>query len=203
MDQDLIDVLARSRDLGFLGPGPVEPHVAHALQLVDELDALPAGGGQARVVDLGSGGGIPGLVLARALPSSRWVLLDANERRTAFLAESVVELALEARVSVIRSRAERAGRDATLRGQFDAVVSRSFGAPAVTAECGAPFLTVGGRLFVSEPPTPDPARWPDEGLTELGLTAQSTGSWAVFEQTAPCPEKYPRREGQPGKRPLW
>ena len=65
------------------------------------------------------------------------------------------------RVEVWCGRAERLGRDAHRRGAFDAVVSRGFGAPAITAECAAPFLRVGGQLVVSEPvfhenPNPSP-----------------------------------------------
>jgi 16S rRNA (guanine527-N7)-methyltransferase len=146
-DPALMAVLERSRSLGFLGPGSLRVQVAHALGFADAVRTAPE-----RVLDLGSGGGVPGLVLAAHWASSEVVLLDAAERRCAFLAESVASLGWADRVRVVRSRAEAAGRREDLRGGFDVVVARGFGPPAATAECGAPFLVVGGRLIVSEPP---------------------------------------------------
>ena len=72
-------------------------------------------------------------------------------------------------MTILGAAAEDAGRDAEWRGGFDLVTARSFGAPAVVAECGAPFLRVGGRLVVSEPPSDGPTRWPVEGLAAVGL----------------------------------
>ena len=87
------------------------------------------------------------------------------------------------------------------------VVARSFGAPAVLAECVAPLLAVGGLLVVSEPPGGDGSRWPAGGLAEVGLAALDAvpGPPALFRaaQTVPCPDRYPRRVGIPAKRPLW
>jgi 16S rRNA (guanine527-N7)-methyltransferase len=196
--------LERSREVGFLGPGPVDAHVEHALGFAEVVGAPPTS-----VVDLGSGGGVPGLVLASVWPDTRVVLLDSMERRTAFLSEAVQGLGWHGRVEVVRTRAEVAGRDKSFRGWHDAVVSRSFGAPSVTAECAAPLLRVGGRLVVSEPPEETGERWPSDGLATLGLalqerrTATNRAGYAVLVQEAPCSVKFPRREGVPTKRPLW
>lgn len=197
--------LDRSRDLGFLGPGPVDGHVAHALGFAAVVGAPPA-----CVLDLGSGGGVPGLVLAEQWPTTRFVLLDSSERRTLFLADAVEDLGWADRVRVVRARAEAAGRDPGLRGAFDVVVSRSFGPPPVTAECAAPLLRLGGRLVVSEPPDADAAerRWPEEGLRTLGMArghrVEAAGAgFVVLEQVMSCGDRYPRREGVPSKRPLW
>ena len=56
-----------------------------------------------------------------------------------------------------------------MRESFDVVVARSFGRPAMTAECAAPFLLRGGHLVVSEPPGAVEGRWSAEGLAGLGL----------------------------------
>ena len=122
-------ILERSRRLGFLGPGSVRVHVEHAHGFTRGVDAPPA-----RLLDLGSGGGVPGLVLAVQWTETVTVLLDASERRCAFLTEAVVSLGCGDRVTVVRSRAEQAGRRDDLRGHFDVVVARGFGPPAVTAE---------------------------------------------------------------------
>lgn len=169
--------------------------------------AVAAGEAPSAFVDLGTGGGLPGLVLLAVWPAAHAVLLDSNERRTAFLAKAVTQLGWKDRAAVRRSRAEEAGRDPTLRGQFPLVVSRGFGPPAVVAECAAPLLTVGGRLVVSEPPE-DEDRWPDAPLRTLGLVAEglvvASGSrFQVLRQQEPCPDAYPRRVGVPAKRPRW
>jgi 16S rRNA (guanine527-N7)-methyltransferase len=209
-DTRLIEVLERSRGLGFLGPGSVRVHVDHAAGF-----AAGIGGAPAQFLDLGSGGGVPGLVLARRWPASRAVLLDARERRCGFLREAVRELDLDGRVVVLWARAEEAGHRDYLRGAFDLVAARGFGPPAVTAECGAPFLRVGGMLAVSEPPhdgdagDPEvpPARWPSRGLARLGLAVGPSWTdgfrYQALDQVEPCPERYARNPGVPAKRPLF
>jgi len=210
----LLGVLEESRRLGFLGPGPVIDHVGHAERVLGVLDSLAldavgnAGPGNApRCVDLGSGGGVPGLVLAARRPAWRWLLLDAQQRRTDFLADAVRRLGLGERVEVLRARAEVAGRDTRLRGAHDLVVARSFGAPAVTAECAAPLLALGGSLAVSEPPDGESTdvRWPADGLTRLGLarTGRPRDGWVVLRQEDVLDDRYPRTDGRPAKRPLW
>jgi 16S rRNA (guanine527-N7)-methyltransferase len=201
----LIAELERSRDLGFLGPMPVESHIDHAFGFADPSWTPPTA-----ALDLGSGGGVPGLALATLMwPDTTWVLLDAAERRCTFLREAVERLDLSDRVTVVRERAEVAAREPKLRGSFDLVVARSFGPPAVSAECAAPFLRVGGHLAVSEPPVDaGPERWPAAGLELVGLrrtTASPSARhhFAVFVQDTPCPERYPRRTGLPAKRPLF
>jgi 16S rRNA (guanine527-N7)-methyltransferase len=198
----VLDALAEARELGFLGPGPIEPQVRHALGFAEAVGEAPSA-----LLDLGSGGGLPGLVLLAKWPSTEGVLLDSNERRTDFLGRVVTDLGWGGRVRVVRARAEDAGRDRTLRGQLPLIVSRGFGPPPVVAECAAPLLVVGGRLAVSEPPE-DAARWPAEPLARLGLVFEATvtaehGRFTVLRQASACPEAYPRRIGIPGKRPLW
>lgn len=199
-DGPLLEQLARSRTLGFLGPGAVDDHVRHAQGFLRALEGLSG-----LVVDLGSGGGVPGLVVARARPDLRLVLLDAMAKRCRFLETSVGVLGLQDRVTVVEGRAEDVGRG-PLRASADVVLARSFGSPAVTAECAAPLLRVGGRLIVSEPP--DPAeRWPAAPLADLGLQPSgregSGPTVQVLEQLMPCPDRYPRRVGIPAKRPLF
>ena len=196
-------VLERSRRLGFLGPGSLRVHEQHSAGFAAGLDEPPA-----RLLDLGSGGGVPGLVLAQRWPSAQVVLLDAAERRCEFLREAVAELGWRTRVSVVRARAEEAGRDPGLRGTFDVVTARGFGPPAVTAECGAPFLRVGGLLVVSAPPEDGgDDRWPARPLAELGLVPERTWRepfhYRSLRQAIPCPDRYPRRTGRPAKQPLF
>ena len=148
MTLELTDLLEEARQRGFLGPGPVEPHLDHARAF-----AVAAGAPPARAADLGAGGGLPGLVLAAEFwPDAKWVFVDAQQKRTEFLREAVEDLGLDDRVHVLTERAELVGQDLDHRGTYDLVVSRSFGPPAVTIECAAPLLRVGGAFVVSEPP---------------------------------------------------
>ena len=202
----LISVLERSRDLGFLGPVPIEQQVAHATAYADALRTagLPE---PAKAIDLGSGGGLPGLVLAGIWNSANMVLLDGSVRRCAFLEESVDELELGSRVVVRCGRAEDLAHGQGLRGWADLVVARSFGAPPVLAECAAGFLSPRGHLLVSEPPDGTLDRWPEAPLGTLGMgpvqLIADDPHFALIEQMSRCPERYPRRVGVPSKRPLF
>lgn len=194
--------LEEARDRGALGPGPVGPHVDHALTMTGLLGGQPPS-----FLDLGSGAGVPGLVLALVWPEADGVLLDAQERRCRLLHQAIATLGLS-RCSVVRGRAEEVARQPEHRERYSLVVARAFGLPAATAECGAPLLVVGGRLAVSEPPEPASARWPADGLARLGLRPAElrragTVAVAVMEKVAPTDDAWPRRTGIPSKRPLW
>ena len=225
----LQEILVGARDAGFLGPGPIERHLLHAEGFVT-LARAQAGGKSPHILDLGSGGGLPGLVVAGAWPESRLVLLEANERRAQFLERAVMACDLQDRVRVVHQRAEICGRDAAFRGTFDGVVVRSFGPPAVVAECAAPLLRVDGWLIVSEPPNNDetegkeagpvpdrrdtqvatPAgseRWPEDQLAPLGLqpveSVRNEFGYQILRQYSLCPDRFPRRNGVPAKKPLF
>jgi 16S rRNA (guanine527-N7)-methyltransferase len=132
--------------------------------------------------------------------------VDGSVTRAAFLTEAAAELGVDERVSVLAERAEEAGRG-PWRGRADLVVARGFGPPAVTAECAAPFLAVGGRLVVAEPPGGRPDRWTTEGAALLGMAIgpayQEPTALQVLVQASPCPDRYPRRTGIPAKRRLF
>ena len=204
---DLASVVGEAQRRGFVGDAPVGDAIEHARGFATGIDEPPG-----RFVDLGSGGGLPGLVLLSLWPSAVAVLVDANQKRCAFLRDAVEALGLDGRAEVLEGRAEALGRRSGLRGGFDLVTARGFGRPAITAECGAPFLRVGGLLVVSEPP-PAPGspasaeRWPAEGLAACGLGLHRTWATAFhyrsLRQLEPCPDRYPRRVGVPAKRPLF
>ena len=195
----LRQALERARRLGVLGPTPIDEHLGHAEHF---LRALPPDAGT--LLDLGSGAGLPGLVIAERRPDLTVALLDAQERRVALLEQAITAMGCEGRVRVLHGRAEDLAHEEALRGTFDTVTARLFGPPAVVAECGAPFLAHQGRLLVSEPPGPED-RWPSEGLDRLGLVHDpaSTPLLTVVRSVRPCPHEFPRRVGVPTKRPLF
>jgi 16S rRNA (guanine527-N7)-methyltransferase len=192
---------------GFLGPAPIAGQLEHAGALARLIGPFSG-----RFLDLGTGAGIPGLVLAIAWPECEAVLLDAHKRRCRHLDATVDALVLRPRVEVRAGRAETLAREPALRSAFGLVVARSFGLPAVTAECAAGFLERGGRLIVSEPPpeqrSEHTSRWDRTGLATLGLEGptmlQGEGANAAeFRLTSDVDERWPRRDGMPAKRPLW
>jgi len=186
------EVLDEAQRLSFLGPASIASHRHHADAFLAALRP------SASILDLGTGGGLPGLVIAEARPESTVILLDARERRTDFLRRAVSRLGWNGRVIVLTGRAEALGHDPEWRGTCAAVVARGFGPPGPTAECAAPFLAEGGQLVVSEPPpdgSGDGVRWPAESLAALGLRAdenQPNTAVRSFTQVSGCPDRFPR-----------
>lgn len=182
----------------MVGPGDPREHLEHARRLATQLDE------PATALDLGSGAGIPGLALAGLWPASTWVLVDAAARRVALLAEAVEDLGWHDRVRVLHGRAEELGHQAELRHAFDLVTARSFGPPAVTAECGGAFVREGGVLAVTEPPGSAGERWPGDGLSLLGLAPGSRSpGLQLLRRFQDLDDRFPRRAGIPAKRPLF
>jgi 16S rRNA (guanine527-N7)-methyltransferase len=173
--------LEESRARGFLGPQAIEPQISHAEGFAlcwEALRPTPP----ADLLDLGSGGGLPGLVLL-----DRWhcheVFLDSMGKRSNFLKEALAWPGAPEGGEVIIARAEEAARWPELEGKFDLVTARSFGPPAVTAECAVRFLKVGGVLVVSEPPGERSSeRWNEKGLALLGLAAPGRSRYGTASE---------------------
>jgi 16S rRNA (guanine527-N7)-methyltransferase len=210
----LFETLERAAGFGMLGRSEIAAQVDHALGFAQAFENS-LGRAPRSLIDLGSGGGIPGLVLHAIWPETGVVLLDANERRTEFLRLELDrwrDRGAEPSPSaeVIRGRAEEIAHDHRFRAHFEGASSRSFGRPAVVAECGAPLLTTGGFLVVSEPPDDEGAkRWVEKGLAELGLgpgellRVDDRFNYRVLRKVGTTPDRYPRRVGIPAKRPLF
>ena len=205
--QELEVVLSDARRLGFLGPGPVDDQIARSLAFATVMGNVPSG----LAVDLGSGGGLPGLVLAVLWPKSQWLLVDSNGRRASWLQGAVDQLGISARTEVRCERAELTGRSEH-RQMAGLVTARGFGPPGPTAECAAPLLQIGGHLLATDPPIGAAGRWPGDGLAELGLTlelseATETAAGPVsisrMISVSDCGPRYARRVGVPFKRPLF
>ncbi len=197
MDSALAEVLDRSRAVGFLGPGPIESHVDHALRFGRAL-----GSAECRFADIGAGGGVPGLPMLVAEPALSAVLIDSSQKRCSFLVWAIAELGLGQRAEVWCGRAETLAREDRARQQFDAVVARGFGPPAITLECATPLVRDGGRIVISEPPVQ--RNWPREGLAELGLVQQErTEGVAVFLRQGPLADTVPRTTKQLQRSPLF
>ena len=207
MTGNVRDVLEAAAAEGFATPAAADAGVEHSTgflrrgvyQAPIRLDAGDLG------VDIGSGGGLPGLVLA-GLTDGNWVLVDRAARRCTFLRWAVSELDLSDRVEVVCGDVVDVVRG-SLRGVANLVTARGFGSPAMTLECGAPFLSEGGRLVVSEPPSGD-SRWSQGVLRELDLSDEGfwhsgSANYRAFVSGGSCPEHYPRRNSRQVVDPLF
>ena len=195
-----------SRERGFLSPQPLDHQIAHAKGFIAAWNSVATTPPE-NFLDLGSGGGLPGLVLLQewGIPA---VLMDAMEKRVFFLQEVLEFEDAQGKAIAIQARAEDLSRDQDYEARFDLVTARSFGPPAVTAECAVRFLKVGGFLIVSEPPDDDaPNRWPAEGLRKVGLESLGRhrfgAAFQILRKISPTANLYPRESGTPKKKPLF
>ncbi len=171
----------------------------------DSLALLPHLEGVRTLVDVGSGGGMPGIPLKLARAELELTLLEADRRKAAFLVHATAALGLDVRV--VTDRAEVAGRG-VLRETFDAACCRALAAPAVAVELCLPLVRPGGRMLALTTVTDggwEAAAALGGGQAQLVPAATSLrrrGAVAVIPKLRPTPDAYPRRPGVPARRPL-
>ncbi len=159
----LVDALLQAQRLGFLGSRPIPEVIEHARGFVRALRARENDRVIESVLDLGSGGGVPGLIIAHDLPAVHLTLLDRRAKRTDALERLVRRLGWRDRITVACTDVTTFVPD----DPFDAVVARGFGPPEFTLRQAARLVRDRGPIVISEPPGED--RWDDQLLAELGL----------------------------------
>ena len=164
-DTALLSALRAIQARGAIGEASLEQAIVHAEQFVAALPEEVS-----TLVDLGSGGGLPGLVIAVRRPEVHVTLVERRQSRADLLSRAVRSLDLSSHVSVLAADVRILGESAASR--FDAVTARSFAAPTITAYWAGVLLRSGGRLVVSEPPVDEVDRWPTELLSVSGLVDQ-------------------------------
>lgn len=182
----------------------VEPDVwwsRHIDESVDVLDAVAPPPG-ARVVDVGSGSGIPGVPMALLRDDISMTLVEADQRKSAFLVHACG--LLEARnVVVVAERAEVIGHDDAHREQYDVAVSRATAPLPVLVELCLPLVKLGGMLAALVSPDVDL----DAAVVAAAACGGGAPAWLApgivsVPKTGPTPADYPRRVGVPAKKPL-
>ncbi len=180
-------------------------HILDALTLVPLLADLPE---NARVIDVGTGGGVPGLPLAIVMPALRFTLLEATGKKCVYLRQAAEALELK-NVEVVNDRAERAGQDAkNHRERYDAAVIRAVGAMAIIAEYALPLVRKGGLVLAVKGAKADEEV--EAARLAIGLLGgrvadiqtTPTGRIVVLEKASLTPRDYPRRDGEPAREPL-
>jgi 16S rRNA (guanine527-N7)-methyltransferase len=181
-------------------------HVADGIAGCPTIQEL----GPASIVDVGSGGGVPGIPIAIELPEAQVHLVESIGWKTEFLLTCARALDLESRLSVHTMRAEEAvavlGREA-----IDVGTARALAAPLIVAEYLAPLVRVGGHLVLWS--TQEQAADPTVAAHELlGLgdpvihpapsPLRADGVQIIWPRIAPCVERVPRRAGVAARRPL-
>lgn len=197
LQERLTTALERPHRLGMIG-GELEEQLAHCASFSRVLARIDADQPLGRGADLGTGGGIPGVALAAALPHIDWTLVEIRTSRATEVERSLLGLGLLSSTVVLTEPGQNLGHDPELREQFGVVVARSLGPSSMTAECGSGLLRVGGVLVVSEPPTEVEDRWPAPGLRALGLEeptiVEDDGHrFAVLRKVEVLLPEFPRR----------
>lgn len=183
--------------------------------IVDSLLVLPfepLQGGN-KVLDMGTGGGFPGLALAIAFPNAEFTLVDSTEKKIRAVSDMAMKLGLK-NVRCLSGRAEELGRDLKLREQFDVVVARAVAPFSVLLEYCLPFVKVGGRFIAYQGPelAQECYRYAEIVKKLGGMIANVHTTELPIENAARCfidikkekriPATYPRPVGIPKKTPL-
>jgi 16S rRNA (guanine527-N7)-methyltransferase len=146
------------------------------------------------IVDVGSGGGTPGIPLAAALPEREVTLLEANGRKCEFLRRWPGELP---NLRVVEGRAEEQPVDA-----YGMAVAKALAAPVVAAEWCLPLVRPGGAVILWVGPTADVSTVASVVIRLGGGPVEERDGLLVLPKLEPTPEGFPRRPGMARKRPL-
>ena len=187
--------------------GVAVKHFADSLSIFNYIN-VPQ---NARVIDVGTGAGFPGLVLKIARPDIKLTLLDSLQKRLNFLQVVCNELNLDSRL--IHSRAEEGGQDLDLRESFDLVVSRAVAQLNILCEYCIPYVRLSGSFVAFKGDADGEIKSAKKAIGILGGKINNTFKFELpfegggrtlveIEKVSPTPEKYPRQNGKIKSKPL-
>jgi 16S rRNA (guanine527-N7)-methyltransferase len=164
-------------------------HVDESLAAADVVRAF-----EGPIVDVGSGGGAPGIPLAAFFPERTVTLLEANGRKCAFLREAARDFA---NVTVVQGRAEEQATD-----RFGVAIAKALAPPPVAAEWCLPLAAPGGAALLFVGPSADLDALARASEQVGGGAPEERGGIVVLPKLARTPDRFPRRPGIARKRPL-
>ena len=187
--------------------GIVTRHFLDSLSIAQCWQAVPA-----RLIDIGSGAGFPGLPLAIAMPQISVTLVESIEKRAAFLRHVAATLSL-ANVAVLTARAEQLGHTGQHREQYDIATARAVADLRVLAEYCVPLVCVGGQVLAPKGADVEQEVLAAEravqllggriaGIERVVIPQEPARALVVIDKISPTPQRYPRATGIPSKRPL-
>lgn len=187
----------------------LEKHLWDSLRGIKDFLSVPA----LRVIDLGTGGGFPGIPIAIACPTWHLTLVDSTRKKMTFVQEVTSQLGLT-QVKTLADRIEAVGQQPSHREQYDLAVIRAVAAAPICAEYALPMLRVGGTAILYR------GQWTEAEATSLTQAAQCLGGevgsidacqtplthserhLVPIRKIAPTPQAYPRAIGVPTQHPL-
>jgi 16S rRNA (guanine527-N7)-methyltransferase len=201
--QDYLDELSRWNARLNLTAVPAErAWTRHVEEVVLLLDACPVPQG-AHVVDVGAGGGVPGIPMAILRPDLHVTLLESDRRKAGFLTHAAGLLRLDS-VVTLSERAEDVARQRHVRESFDVAVSRAVAPPPVMCELSLPLVRVGGVVaaLVGDAPSAVEQCAHAAALCGGGRPRAVHDEVLLLDKERATPPEFPRRAGVPVRRPL-
>lgn len=181
------------------------------LQILDCLESLKYLPDTGKIIDVGTGGGLPGIIWALGRPDLSVVLLDSINKKCEAVQDIINDLGIQ-NVSVICSRSEDFAR--SNREEFTLAGAKALASAGVTAELLSPLVKVGGKLItfkgerVHDELSEVSNNWPRLGLSKpeinyYGDTENSSKCLVIWQKVKTCPKEFPRRTGLAGTKKFW
>lgn len=188
--------------------GPSDPEILYAEHIADALPGLPYLPAEGSFVDVGTGGGLPGMVWGICRPDLKGTLLDSIGRKSKLVEEMAIALGCS-NIDVVNMRSEDFAR--THRERFDVATARAVAHACILAEYLSPLVKPGGRLIAFKGPGAaeevriPPAKWNVLGLSKPALhpyrTAGKDRFLVIWEKVSRISRQYPRNPGLAEKKP--
>jgi len=189
-------------------------HIFDSLTLLPMLSELQD---NAKIIDIGTGGGLPGIPLAIVMPQHRFTLVDSTKKKCDYLDQVIKALGLT-NARVICARAEALGQDRgeriatgridAHREHYDIAMARGVGQIPMLAELTVPLVKVGGLVLMTKGQRADEELASAKQALHMlhaahaGTVDTPTGRVVVIEKLRRTPRDYPRRDGEPKRAPL-
>jgi 16S rRNA (guanine527-N7)-methyltransferase len=166
-----------------------------------------------KIIDIGTGGGLPGVPIAIFLPESKIFMVDKSKKKTDFLRETIEELDLK-NIIVITDRAEELSRKASFREEFDIVIARAVTKFNILLEIAIPFCTINGKIiFYKSKKVFEEIKEHSEAMSKLGgefeelydvevPDLEGFRTFLILKKEKRTPLKYPRNFALIKKKPL-